>query len=223
MHCVASVSQKPRSRHSAVMMLTQRAFAHDGDVVAPLGIGSIAVSFGAETVIKQMNLLLDAGANLVDTAQCYPGSEALIGQSLSHRRDEMFLVSKCGHHYIDDRGRMRSLAISMDDVDQALRRLRTDHLDAMLLHSYDMDLLVQGEALAVLAAAKDAGKIRHIGYSGDNHALAWAVQQPLISVVEASYNIVDQANAAQALSDAHERQVGVIAKRPWLTPLASSR
>ena len=44
----------------------------------------------------------------------------------------------------------RSRPIAMSDIDQALHRLQTDYLDAMLLHSYDFDLLLQGDALEVL-------------------------------------------------------------------------
>ena len=152
-----------------------------------------------------MNALLDVGANLVDTAQCYAGSEAMIGRHLAHRRDEMVIVTKCGHHEVLANGRMRSRAISMDDIDGALQRLNTDYLDAMLLHSYDFDLLVQGDALAILEAARDAGKIRHIGYSGDNERLAWAVSCPLITVVEVSVNLVDQHNLREALRTAAAR------------------
>ena len=196
-------------------MITQSLpFGPYHETVARLGIGSIALEHGRDVILRQMNMLLDAGANVVDTAQCYSGSEAFIGQELSHRRDEMFLISKCGHHGIQDDGSMRSLSISMDDIDQALRRLRTDRLDAMLLHSYDFDLLVQGDALAVLETAQRAGKIRHVGYSGDNHALAWAVQSPLISLIETSISLADQAHLEQTLHHAAEQGVGVIVKRP---------
>ena len=196
------------------MSLPRHAFGRTGLQVAPLGIGSISPEHGIELAIRNMNALLDAGANLVDTAQCYPGSEDMIGQHLAHRRHEMVLVSKCGHHEILADGSMRSRAISMTDVDTALKRLNTDYLDAMLLHSYDYDLLVQGDALAVLEAARQAGKIRHIGYSGDNERLEWAVRCPLIDVVEVSVNLVDQHNLKEALPHALRQGIGVIAKRP---------
>ena len=109
------------------MTLKQRPFGNTGLRVAPPGIGSIAPQHGEDLAIRQMNELLDAGANLVDTAQCYAGSEEMIGRHLSHRRNEMVLVSKCGHHDILADGSMRSKAISMADIDGALRRLKTDY------------------------------------------------------------------------------------------------
>ena len=59
-----------------------------------------------------------------------------------------------------------------------------------------------------------AGKIRHLGYSGDNERLAWAVNCPLVDVVEASVIVVDQYNLDSALGTAATRGVAVIAKRP---------
>ncbi len=194
--------------------LPRRPFGTTGLSVAPLGIGSIPPDRGVDVVVRQMNALLDAGANLVDTAQCYGESERIIGRHLHHRRHEMVLVSKCGHHEVLPDGRLRSRSVHMEDVDQALRRLRTDHLDAMLLHSYDYDLLVRGEALEVLDRARQEGKIRHVGYSGDNERLDWAVGCPLIDVVEASVSLADQANLRRAVPRARDRGVAVIAKRP---------
>ncbi len=192
-------------------------FGKTGFCVSRLGIGSIGVGPTPEEqaeVVRLMNRLLDAGCNLVDTAQIYARSEALIGQHLSHRRDEFFLVSKCGHHDVLSDGSMRSRAISMEDIDMALRKLRTDHLDAMLLHSYDYDLLQQGDALAVLEKARAAGKIRFAGYSGDNERAQYAAEHTLIDVVEMSVNLCDWHNVDKALPATRMNDVAVIAKRP---------
>ena len=181
---------------------------------ASLGIGTIGDKYGVDVITRQMNRLLDAGCCLVDTAACYGDSELIIGQHLSHRRDEMILVSKCGHHDVLADGRLRSRPISLADIDQSLSRLQTEYLDAMLLHSYDYDLLVQGDALAVLERAREQGKIRFIGYSGDNERAVWAAACPLIEVLELSINLVDQYNIRAVLPLALKRELGVIAKRP---------
>ena len=58
-------------------------FGSTGLSVAPLGIGSIGAHFGEDVVVRQMNLLLDAGCNLVDTAACYQVIEIIIGRHFS--------------------------------------------------------------------------------------------------------------------------------------------
>src|SRR5690606_30609500 len=74
--------------------------------------------------------------------------------------------------------------------------------------------LKKGEALGALVKARDAGKIRFAGYSGDNEAVAWAAAQPDIAVIETSVNIVDQINIDKVLPVAVKHNVGVLAKRP---------
>ena len=89
---------------------------------------------------RLLNAVLDAGLNLIDTSPDYGRSEELIGTHIGHRRDEFFLASKCGcplelpaatpppypHDYSP--GNVRA------DVEQSLRRLRTDHLDLVQVH-----------------------------------------------------------------------------------------
>ena len=67
-------------------------------------------------------------------------------------------------------------------------------VDVMLLHSCDLATLQKGEALGALVKARDAGKIRFAGYSGDNEAAAWAAAHPDIAVLETSISIADQRN-----------------------------
>jgi aryl-alcohol dehydrogenase-like predicted oxidoreductase len=98
-------------------------------------------------------------------------------------------------------------------IDRSLRRLGTDHLDVMLLHSCDLAVLKQGEALGALLQAKAAGKIRFAGYSGDNEAATFAVGLPGVDVLMCSANLCDQVNLEGALAATGPARTGVIAKR----------
>lgn len=196
------------------MPLPRQPAGSTGASVSPLGIGALAVGDDPERVVRSTTRLLDAGCNLIDTAACYPGHEELIGRHLSQRRDDYLLISKCGHHDKLPDGRLRSRPIAIADVDAALRRLRTDHLDGMLLHSYDLEPLQAGDALAVLARAREQGKIRWVGYAGDNAAAAWAAEQELVQVIECSCSIADQHNIDQLVPICRRRGVLVIAKKP---------
>ncbi|MBD3420628.1 MAG: aldo/keto reductase [Chitinivibrionales bacterium] len=191
-------------------------FGKTGLRVSQLGIGAIGIRSDVDMpeAARLTQNMLDLGCNLIDTAQCYTYSEEMIGKFLAHRRQDFILVTKCGHHRKNADGSQRSLPVSMIDIDQALTRLRTDHLDAMLLHSYDYDLLLEGEGLNVLLCAKRAGKIRFIGYSGDNERAEWCAKQPEFDILEMSINLFDQNNITSALPEARRTEKGVIAKKP---------
>jgi aryl-alcohol dehydrogenase-like predicted oxidoreductase len=192
-------------------------FGRTGLQVSQLGFGAAPIGF-LETdqakVANIINTLLDSGVNAIDTAAMYEGSEELIGRAVGHRRSEYVLITKCGTEVKHAKGKAWSAELIRNTVDAALKRLRTDVLDVMLLHSCNLETLKRGEALGELVKAREAGKIRFAGYSGDNEALAWAAQQPDVAVVETSINIVDQVNIDKGLPLAREHDVGVIAKRP---------
>jgi aryl-alcohol dehydrogenase-like predicted oxidoreductase len=84
----------------------------------------------------------------------------------------------------------------------------------MLLHTCDLEVLRQGEALGALVAAREAGKVRFVGYSGDNEAAVHAAALADVAVIETSVSICDQANIDGVLRQAERHDVGVLAKRP---------
>jgi len=186
--------------------------------VAPLGFGCAPGSFlrtGAEPLAILVNQLLDGGVNLIDTATMYPGSEDFIGTHLSARRSDFVLVSKAGGNKAESAtGEAWSDELITTSIDRALRLMKTDHVDVMLLHSCDLATLEADDALASLVKARDAGKIRFAGYSGDNAAAEFAAKLPDIAVIETSISYADQANIDLLLPAAKKNNVGIIAKRP---------
>jgi aryl-alcohol dehydrogenase-like predicted oxidoreductase len=196
--------------------MEMRRFGKTGLELSILGFGAAPVGY-LETEQREvatiLNTLLDRGMNLIDTAAGYPGSEVAIGAAVSHRRDDYVLLSKCGRAMEGLDGDAWSATVIGQTVDRALRRLKTDHLDVMLLHSCDLDTLRKGEALGALARARDAGKIRFYGYSGDNEAAIYAAGLDEVAVIETSVNICDQANIDTVLPLAHKNDIGVLSKR----------
>ncbi|MFD1673766.1 aldo/keto reductase [Alicyclobacillus fodiniaquatilis] len=192
-----------------------RVFGKTDMKVSALGFGGAEIGGSTDSgaVEQLLGSALDAGLNLIDTAACYGNSEELIGQAVAHRRKDYYLFSKCGH--------ASGLATQdwdpktlVDSIDRSLKRLRTDYLDLIQLHSCSLDILKQGDVIEVVQKAKEAGKVRYIGYSGDNEAALYAVQSGAFDSLQTSINVADQSVLDKVLPEAKARQMGVIAKRP---------
>jgi aryl-alcohol dehydrogenase-like predicted oxidoreductase len=197
--------------------MTKQPFGRTGYAVSVLGFGSAPIGYlsaDQQRAGNILNLMLDAGVNLIDTAASYPGSEEMIGQTIGHRRGEFVLVSKCGGKLPDIDEPVWSPALIAKTIDRSLRRLNTDHLDVMLLHSCDLHTLQNGGVVEALVKAREAGKIRFAGYSGDNETAAYAAGLADIAVIEISISITDQINIDKVLPICRQNNVGVLAKRP---------
>lgn len=196
----------------------RRPLGRTGLTVSPLGYGSAPAGFletEDDVLARILHGMLDAGVNLIDTAAMYRGAEEAIGRTVSSRRDDYVLVSKCGHEIEETGDPAWSKETIRDSIDRSLRRLKTDVIDVMLLHSCELDVLERGEAIEAVVAARDAGKIRHAGYSGDNDAAAWAARHPELEVIQTSVSVCDQRNLDLVLPAVAEAGGGgVMAKRP---------
>jgi aryl-alcohol dehydrogenase-like predicted oxidoreductase len=154
---------------------------------------------------------IDRGVNLIDTAPSYGRSELRVAIALERKRDRVVLSTKLGYGVpgIPD---WTGPCITAG-VEAALRRLGTDRIDIAHLHSCPLDVLERGEVVEALAAAVRAGKVRVAAYSGDNAALAWAVESGQFGVVQCSVSALDQRALDTAIPQAAARGIGVLAKR----------
>lgn len=190
-------------------------FGTTGLHVTLLGLGTSQVGspdLPDKDAARVLNHALDLGLNVIDTAHCYGISEERIGRHVGHRRAEYVLSSKCGHA-------MPGLAdwtpaCVRASVHESLRRLRTDRIDVVHLHSCGAEFLTDGRLADALDRLRADGSIGVVAYSGDNDALAYAIDSGRFASVEASVNIVDQHNLRHVVPDAARAGLGVIAKRP---------
>ena len=200
-----------------------RILGNTGLEVSRLGIGLAAIgeeeTFDTiKTVEVVLKTALDQGITFFDTAECYFYSEEMVGQSISDRRPEFLLATKCGHPAGLQESGEYDIDWSIEGIlltlDRSLKRLKTDYVDLLQLHSCSVEVLEQGEVIAALTKARDAGKTRFIGYSGDNEAAQWAVDSGHFDTLQTSFNLADQRPRNGLLQSAKQNGLGVIAKRP---------
>lgn len=207
--------------------MDQRPLGHTGLSVSHLGWGTVKI--GRNTSVKFPEAfdlpdeaeaiaithgMLDLGITLIDTAPAYGLAEERIGMALAERRDEVVLCTKVGETF--DNGQCHhdfSGAAARTSLAQSLRRLRTDHVDIVLVHSDGNDLAIQHDTdlIETLQDLRQQGMTRTIGFSGKTPAgaqaaLAWA------DVLMCEYT-VGHCSHEDVIVEAAEAGVGVLLKK----------
>ncbi|HEV2889851.1 MAG TPA: aldo/keto reductase [Frankiaceae bacterium] len=202
-----------------------RRLGRTGIRVAPVGLGSM--TFGketdAETAARMVARYLDAGGNVVDSADGYNGglAEEYLGRALEGRRDKVVVSTKVRFATgpdTNDRGASRRHIL--DSVHQSLRRLRTDWIDVYQLHCWDPSTELE-ETLSTLDALVTAGKVRYVGAS--NYA-AWQVATALglsalhgwepFTVLQPQYSLVCRGFERELLPLCERTGLGVLTWSP---------
>jgi aryl-alcohol dehydrogenase (NADP+) len=158
-----------------------RTLGRTGVKVSPYALGTLmfATSMGNDPAdsARIIHKAIDAGINVVDTADAYGDSEEVVGKALEGRRDDVVLATKFSRPTGQDpnhRGASRRWIVTA--VENSLRRLRTDHIDLYQLHRPDPETDIE-ETLAALTDLIRSGKVRAIGAS----------QTPASDIVEAQW------------------------------------
>jgi aryl-alcohol dehydrogenase-like predicted oxidoreductase len=196
--------------------MERRRLGRTGMEASILGFGGSEIGYervGARTVERLLGSALDAGLNVIDTAECYEDSEVLIGKALGARRAQVHLFTKCGHAGGWGRADWRPAAL-LKSIERSLKRLATDHVDLIQLHSCGLPQLRKGDVVDALERARERGWARHIGYSGDGAAARYAIECGRFDTLQTSISIADQEALDLTLPLAREAGMGVIAKRP---------
>jgi aryl-alcohol dehydrogenase-like predicted oxidoreductase len=196
--------------------MEQRTLGKTGLDVSVLGFGGAEIGYegvGDADVERLLGSALDAGLNTIDTAECYADSEEKIGRAVSHRRGDFHLFTKCGHT-AGLEGADWEPKLLAESIDRSLQRLQVEHVDLIQLHSCSEDLLRQGDVITVLQRARDDGKTRFVGYSGDHNAALYAIECGAFDTLQTSVSIADQECITLTLPKAQAANIGVIAKRP---------
>lgn len=212
-----AMAQQALAQQESPNGLPTRRLGRTNEQVSILCLGGwhIGAVEDKDEAIKIMHAAIDEGMTFFDNAWDYHdgGSEELMGRALSEssRRDKVFLMTKnCERDY---KG-------SMSNLDDSLRRMRTDRIDLWQFHEmvYDSDpdwVFEKGGLKAALEAQK-AGKVRYIGFTGHkdpsihvkmlNKPYDWATSQMPVNVLDAHYRSFQK----EAIPVCLARDVGVI-------------
>lgn len=162
-------------------MLSKRRLGGTGMLVSVLGLGTVklgrnrGVKYPASFHLPDdreaadlLSLAQELGINLIDTAPAYGTSEERLGKLLTGQRDRWLICSKVGEEFVDGRSRYDfSAEYCRFSIERSLKRLNTDVVDMVLVHSdgNDLDIINRHGTLDALARLKSEGKIRAYGMS----------------------------------------------------------
>lgn len=196
-------------------------------LVSPIGFGAfkigrnrkvkypLAYNLPDEDQLRRLlEGVLDLGINYIDTAPAYGASEQRLGRAISHRRSEVVLSTKVGETFENDQSKYDFSAPAIRrSLHESLRRLKTEAVDLVFVHSNgdDLRILHETDVVGTLHELRDQGWTRAIGFSGKTvegatAALEWA------DAIMVQYHMDDQSHEA-VMTEAASRGVGVVVKK----------
>lgn len=210
-----------------------RPLGQTGLLVSALGLGTMgfggrrgfaaAGRVGLDEARKQVDICLEAGVNLFDTADIYSDgdSEEILGRALAERREDVVLATKVGGVTgpgPNDVGLSRRHVIAACEA--SLRRLGTDYIDLYQLHRWD-GLTPLEETLSALDTLIDQGKVRYVGSSNfagwqlmKALAISDARRLPRFCSQQAYYSLVAREAENELVPVALDQGVGLLGWSP---------
>lgn len=190
----------------------QRRIGRSGVSASAVGLGTWAIGgwmWGgtdeAESV-RAIEASIEAGVSLIDTAPAYGlgRSEEIVGQAIRGKREQVVIATKCGlnwhsgkgNHFFDQDGKPVHRYLGADgivqELEQSLKRLGTDHIDLYITHWQDPTTPI-AETMAALEKLKADGKILAIGASNlDAAELEQYVAAGQLDAIQERYSALDR-------------------------------
>ena len=220
----------PAVRRARDPVMEHRHLGRTGVSVSKLCLGAMMLGpwgTDGDEGIRIIHAALDAGINFIDTADAYSagGSEAIVGQALRGRRDEVVLATKLVFPLGEDddpnrRGASRRWIVQA--VEDSLRRLETDYIDLYQVHRPTPETELE-ETLGALDDLVHQGKVRYVGHSTYPASLIveaqWTARDRGLvrpHTEQPPYSILNRAVESEILPVCRQYGLGVI---PW-SPLA---
>ncbi len=201
--------------------MEKRRLGKTGEMLSVIGFGGILVmNETAEKASELVHRAIVRGINYFDVAPSYGNAEEMLGPALEPYRQGVFLACKTGK---------RTAAAARAELEQSLKRMRTDHFDLYQLHAVKTDqdvetILGPGGALEAFVKAREEGLVRYLGFSAHSEEAALALMAAFdFDTILAPFNWVcwlEGGFGAKMLEEAHKRNMGILAlkalaKRSW--------
>lgn len=182
----------------------------------PLILGTARLSeLDRNEARRLLSVAVELGVYAIDTARSYGRSEEWIGGWLAERSGQDIRLSTKVGYGVEGYPDWTAETVRRG-VDDALRRLRTDRLEYVFLHSCGSEVWEREDVIGALEGARSAGKLVHVGYAGDGAALRAAVETGRFDAYQSSFNLFDR----RSRNDLHAAKGLRLAKRalgtaPW--------
>ncbi len=187
--------------------------------------------------IAAIQASIDAGVSLIDTAPAYGfgHAEEIVGKAIKNQRDKVVLATKCGlvwhikkgNHFFDAEGHEVHRYLGKDaiqyDLEQSLKRLKTDYIDHYITHWQDPTTPIE-DTMETLLALKKEGKIRSIGISNSKPDELKKYQETgAVDAVQEKYNMLDRDLESSMLPLCLSTNVSVLSYASLATGLLTGR
>ena len=193
---------------------------HNTDLsVTAVGLGTWAMGndfFGHVDDSESIYALragIDAGINLIDTAPAYGAghAEEVVGKAIKGYRDKVVVATKCGIiRTKDDFVKNLKPESVLKEIDDSLRRLKTDYIDLYQLHWPDPNTPIE-ETLEAIEKIKSAGKFRYLGVSNFTPEQMDEVRKIAdIVSLQPQYSMLDRSIEKEVVSYCQENGMGII-------------
>lgn len=177
--------------------MKKRQLGHSSLLVSEIGLGCMSLGTDSLRATRIIEVALDQGINFFDTADLYDYgvNEAIIGETLSSRRDDVIIATKVGNRWNEGETDWRwdpSKAYIKEAVKNSLRRLQTDYIDLYQLHGGTMEDPTE-ETIEAFEELQSEGIIRYYGLSSmrPNVIRTFIERSPIVSVMM-PYNLLDR-------------------------------
>ena len=214
-----------------------RTLGRTGIRVSPYALGAMMLGAAMgnpdhDDSIRIIHKALDAGINVIDTADRYSAgeSEEVVGKALRGRRDDVVLATKVNGPMGEDPNRQgNSRRWIITEVENSLRRLQTDHIDVYQIHRPDPETDIE-ETLSALSDLVHSGKVRVIGSStmpaSDIVEAQWAAERRGLQrfrTEQPPYSILNRGIEAEVLPVAQRYGMGILVWSPLAKGMLTGR